>query len=653
MSGTSGKKRILIVDDVQENIAVLRQILSDYVRLVALDSVQALTIANADPPPDLILLDILMPDVDGYEVCRRLKVNEKTRDIPIIFLTAKNSVEDEARGLALGAVDYITKPISPPVVLARVMTHLELKRQRDELARQTHDLKEQEAHLRSITATLAEGLYVTDMQWRITFVNPVAMALLGWREEEMLGQNAHTLFHHSHVDGSLYPFSACPMYGVLSGEGIAVSENEWFWRRDGTCFPVSMIASSISRSGEFHGVVVAFRDITDRKRDEDALIRSEAHFRTLFEATSDAVMLLDENGFLDCNGSTLVIFGCASREEFCRLHPSDLSPPVQPQGVDSLTLANQHIAVALANCSNRFEWMHRRMNGRDFPAEVLLNSVALEGRRVLMAVVRDITERKEAEADRVATHLALHEAHIQLKQQYTALQEMDKLRKDVEAITRHDLKSPINGIIGCADLLLEEELSQPDTKRFAKLIRDSAGQLREMVNMSLNLLNMEQGRYEATLQPVSLLPILHRILTDHQTWADRKQIKTIITVDGQPVQDQQVFTVLGDQTLCYTMIANLYKNALEASDLGNTVTIALHNAEMATIAIHNSGAVPKAIRERFFEKYVTHGKKGGTGLGTYSSRLMAGTQQGSIHLHSSEADGTTITVTLRQKWGEQ
>ncbi|MEO5339853.1 MAG: hybrid sensor histidine kinase/response regulator [Magnetococcus sp. MYC-9] len=253
---------------------------------------------------------------------------------------------------------------------------------------------------------------------------------------------------------------------------------------------------------------------------------------------------------------------------------------------------------------------------------------------------------------RVTTHLAMHAAHVQLKQQYIALQEMERLRKDVEAISRHDLKTPINGIIGCTDLLLQDaNLSPADLHKFYRLIRASADQLREMVNMSLSLIKMEQGRYEVTLQPISLLPIFHRILADHRTWRERRRLETRITVDGQPVQEQQTFTVLGDETLCYTMFANLYKNALEASEAGQTVTIALNNGRMATVAIHNHGAVPTAIRDTFFEKYVTHGKKGGTGLGTYSSRLMAETQQGSIRLHSSESDGTTVTVVLRQSHG--
>ena len=130
----------------------------------------------------------------------------------------------------------------------------------------------------------------------------------------------------------------------------------------------------------------------------EALSRSETKFHTLYDSTRDAVMLLDEKGYFDCNPATLTVFGCASREEFCSKHPADVSPPVQPDGTDSLTLANQRIATALEKGGNRFEWMHKRIDtGETFPAEVLLSAMELDGKPVLQAVVRDITARKQAE----------------------------------------------------------------------------------------------------------------------------------------------------------------------------------------------------------------------------------------------------------------
>jgi diguanylate cyclase (GGDEF)-like protein len=127
---------VLVVDDVPTNIHMLGSVLRDMAEiLVATSGRQALEIARAGQRPDLILLDVMMPELNGYEVCRRLRDDPWTRDIPVIFVTARSEEEDETRGLELGAVDYVTKPFSASIVRARVRTHLELKRHRDLLER--------------------------------------------------------------------------------------------------------------------------------------------------------------------------------------------------------------------------------------------------------------------------------------------------------------------------------------------------------------------------------------------------------------------------------------------------------------------------------------------------------------------------------------
>lgn len=136
MAAQSGKQIILIVDDIPDNIMVLGGVLQgDYDIRAARSGTKALEIARSTPRPDLILLDIMMPEMDGYEVCRRLKADPVTSDIPVIFVTAKDSINDEKYGLELGAVDYITKPISPAIVKARVQTRLALYDQRRDLER--------------------------------------------------------------------------------------------------------------------------------------------------------------------------------------------------------------------------------------------------------------------------------------------------------------------------------------------------------------------------------------------------------------------------------------------------------------------------------------------------------------------------------------
>lgn len=132
MVDLDGPQTILIVEDSTENITILGELLRmDYKIRVATNGMKALLIADSDNPPDLILLDVMMPEMDGYEVCKRLKENPRTHNIPVIFITAKSGDEDQVIGFEKGAVDYITKPFSPVVIKARVRTHMELKKYRD------------------------------------------------------------------------------------------------------------------------------------------------------------------------------------------------------------------------------------------------------------------------------------------------------------------------------------------------------------------------------------------------------------------------------------------------------------------------------------------------------------------------------------------
>jgi len=166
---------ILVVDDAPQNLSLMDDLLADaYTVKVAPSGARALKLANSSPRPDLILLDVMMPDMDGFEVCRQLKADPATSDIPIIFLTAKSQVADEQEGLSLGAIDYITKPISPPIVLARVKTHLALKaaldalndkneyleqevaRRTEEVIRRTDELRVSQAVTIIAMASLAE-----------------------------------------------------------------------------------------------------------------------------------------------------------------------------------------------------------------------------------------------------------------------------------------------------------------------------------------------------------------------------------------------------------------------------------------------------------------------------------------------------------------
>lgn len=186
------QQTILIVDDAKTNIAILANLLKqDYQVQAATNGEKALEIAFCDSPPDLILLDIVMPQMDGYEVCRRLKASEKTKGIPIIFITGKESEEDEVKGFELGASDYITKPFNPTVVKARVNTQAELKRNRDYM--------EKISYLDGLTGIANRRKFdeFLDFSWSFAMRHSLAIALI------MIDIDFFKLYndHYGHLKG--------------------------------------------------------------------------------------------------------------------------------------------------------------------------------------------------------------------------------------------------------------------------------------------------------------------------------------------------------------------------------------------------------------------------------------------------------------------
>lgn len=234
----------------------------------------------------------------------------------------------------------------------------------------------------------------------------------------------------------------------------------------------------------------------------------------------------------------------------------------------------------------------------------------------------------------------------QLQADYDGMLDAARLREDVEHITRHDMKGPLAGIIGLVQTLAENDtLSRSQLTEQLRLVEETALQVLNMINLSSELFKIETGRFQLDAKPVKIGDILRRIIEmSRAPFADKHLTITLET--GTP-GDADMPQALGDAMLCYSLFQNLVKNACEAAPLGSTVSVTLHNQEPLRIVISNIGAVPAEMRTRFFEKFATQGKHGGTGLGTYSAQLLAEAQGGSVLLEVCDAtDTTSVTVVL-------
>lgn len=254
---------------------------------------------------------------------------------------------------------------------------------------------------------------------------------------------------------------------------------------------------------------------------------------------------------------------------------------------------------------------------------------------------------RNAQASLEEQNIELHAAYRKLKEQNQELIETAKIREVVEHISRHDLKTPLNSILGFSQLLLADENLDDETMDCLKYIETAGYQILNMINRTLDLYKMEQGTYQLKPVSIDLGKIIFQMLAELQPLMEQSQVEIVVFFDERPLQKNDYFAVCGEVSLCRSILENLLKNALEASPAGEKIEIFLQylNQE-SVIRIRNHGEVPEAIRENFFDKYVTANKNNGTGLGTYSAALNTRAQKGHIELDCSEKGMTSVLVHL-------
>jgi PAS domain S-box-containing protein len=268
------RQAILIVDDMPENIDVLAGILDDeYTVRAALDGETALKIASENPAPDIILLDVMMPGMDGYEVCRKLKSSESTKKIPVIFVTAMGEVSDESAGFEAGGVDYVIKPVSPPVVLARVKTHLALydqSRYLEEMVReQTVTLSELNAFFISVMECSSGSIAVVDRNGKFTYVNPQTRTMSGRDERELMDCHVADLFDPGDAEAIREH-----LLNVVSNRITLKHIEARLVRPDGGRALIEMSMSPRLMAGAAIGAVITADDVTEKRAMEAQLIHA-------------------------------------------------------------------------------------------------------------------------------------------------------------------------------------------------------------------------------------------------------------------------------------------------------------------------------------------------------------------------------------------
>ncbi len=357
-------------------------------------------------------------------------------------------------------------------------------------------------------------------------------------------------------------------------------------------------------------------------------------YRELFERSADAILIIDRGAFVDCNHATVEMLRYRSKEEFLQTHPSQLSPPQQPDGRESFEKANEMMAIAIEKGSNRFEWDHVRADGEVFPVEVLLTAVPRDDRTMIHVVWRDITERKQLEE------------HLRLAQKMEAVGRM-------AGGIAHDFNNLLVAIIGNSDLLADALKDSPEHLECVDEIQGAANRAAALVRQLMAFSRKQDLQAKVVDLPAALRElenILHRLLDE--------RFVLHLRIDPGPLN------VLAGSGQLEQVVINLVTNSRDAMPDGGELTlelrrlevtdgaiglgIALPNGAYAELSVTDAGhGMPPDVARRAFDPFFTTKEMGrGTGLGLATVYAIAKQRGGGAEIQSVPGQGTTVRVYL-------
>lgn len=362
-------------------------------------------------------------------------------------------------------------------------------------------------------------------------------------------------------------------------------------------------------------------------------------------------MLLDSKGFFDCNQATLQMFGCLSRQEFCAKHPSDLAPPVQPDGTNSFEFASKKIMTALKIGCELFEYQHRRAdNGRDFVAEVLLSAMELDARPVLLATVRDITERQRAEAELVQhrDHLQemVAERTIDLQRAKELAELANQAKSEFLTNMSHELRTPLHATLAFARMGSEKyaDASREKLGQYFSRIHDSAERLTGLVDDLLDLSILDAGKMTLQMDRFDLVTLTHKVMAGF----DQLAIPKNMTLNFESALESA--PINGDAERISQVLGNILNNAIKFSPLDSSVQIRLEAEQGGyQLAVSDQGpGIPADEIEHIFERFSQSSKTrtgaGGTGLGLSIASEIMRLHHGTISAANNAQRGACFTM---------
>ncbi len=655
---------ILIVDDNPTNLGTLFNYLTGFgfTVLVAQNGNRVFRLIE-EKMPDIILLDVLMPEIDGFEVCRRLKKDDQTRDIPVIFMTALSETIDKVRGFEAGGVDYVTKPFQTEELLARVKAHLTirklqlrlqdhvnlLERAVEEHKKTEEALRESQEMFLQIADNVREIFFVVDtVQKKFIYASPAYEAVWGRKRQSLYDDCLSWL-------DNVYPEDKAQIRAALKRQFREQSEFDeeyrilrphggqprWIWTQ---AFPV------FNDAGEPYRVVGVSEDITNRKRAEAALRKSEANMRAILYNNLLAFILIDNNGSIRAFNTAAydfvrTFFGRGIREG--AFIYDYMTEQERKMFEDEFEIACQGGTVVV----------ERQLEGIDdgqarFFEFNYVPAVTNEGEIIGVCLTTlDITERKHGE--------------IALQRAKESAESANQAKSTFLASMSHELRTPLNGILGYAQILNRDPSLTDKQLQAINVIHHSGEHLLAMIDDVLDLSKIEAGKMELETNAFHLPRFLQGLVDMIRIRAEQKGI----VFDDQIASDLPT-GVHGDQKRLRQVLLNLLSNAIkftkqgsvefrvkrvyELHELKNSQIHKLTNSQTHKtlrfeVQDHGIGIPQERVNEIFLPFHQVRDRRvqaEGTGLGLPISQRLVHMLGGELQVESTLGKGSAFWFDL-------
>src|SRR6476661_2463137 len=625
--------KVLVVDDQPSNLRFLSKLLTaqGYQVYRAICGQLALNVAIAHCP-DLILLDIRMPEMNGYEVCRRLKATAETEQIPVIFLSVLDEMNDKLQAFRVGGADYITKPFQVEEVLARIDKQVGLQKLQQQLKEQNYQLQQSQSLLASILNSSLDGVVaysavrnsegnIVDFQWLL--INPAAEKFYGLLLNEIVGKNLLAELSQFRNNGLF------DLYVSVVETGETVDREFSYEHERDTIIWLHIVAVKLN-----DGLAVTFRNITDRKRAEIALRDSEERFRAIFEQAAVGIAKTALCGqFMRVNPGFCQIVRYAESE----LLQKDWQAITHPEDIE----ADREYVRALLSGNIQTLSLEKRLVCKDEAvrwANVTVSAMrdAKGTPQYLICAIEDISERKLVQE--------LLQASLDTQTRYA--QELTRSNAELEQfsyVASHDLQAPLSTIAGYAQLLEKRFPSQLDAQgnKFIRNIVNSCGRMQALIDDLLEYSRV--GRSEKPFDVIDCNLVFEDACAN---------LQLAIRQDRASVTRGDLPRVRGDSFQLLQLFQNLIGNAIKyrSSEAPIVRVSASRQGDSWVFSVQDNGiGIAEQYHPRIFQLFQRlHSQKqySGTGIGLAICQRIVDRHGGRLWVESEPNRGSTFYFSI-------